>query len=177
MVIIANGIALQLLEPLLSRANTLGVQAETQRLISHSAMVSASLSITIAAPLFLGASYYLHLFGREFVSGAPILRILVTGHLLSFLCGPVAVILVTLRRERVVLIVTLCGLAVNLAINYVFIPRYGIVAAAMATVISGVGAKFTLLVVILRASPFDPTPGALIHRFRHLWQRGSAPSA
>lgn len=168
MVVIANGIALQLLEPLLSRANTLGVRAEIQRLISHSAMVSAALSVAIAVPLFLGASYYLHLFGTEFVSGAPILRILVTGYLIGFLCGPVTVILITLGRERVVLVVTLCGLAINLAINYFFIPRYGITAAAVATVISGAGAKVTLLVVVLRASPFDPTPGALILRLRRL---------
>ncbi len=168
MVVIANGIALQLLEPMLSRANTLGVRRETQRLISHSVMVSVSLSIGLAVPLLLGASYYLHLFGSEFVSGAPVLRILVTGYLLGFLCGPVAVILVTLGRERVVLVVTLCGLAVNLAINYVFIPRYGITAAAVATVVSGVGAKVTLLVVVLRSTPFDPTPGALVHRARRL---------
>lgn len=167
MVLIAGGIALQLLEPMLSRAITLGDRAETQRLISHSAFVSAYLSAALAAPLFFGAMYYLRLFGIDFVSAYPILKVLALGHFFGFLCGPVTVILVMLGRERVVLIVTISALLINIGISFIFIPQYGIIAAAVATVISGVLSKLTLLAIVLRSSAFDPTPGALFHRLRH----------
>lgn len=164
LVIIANGIALQLLEPMLSRALALDDKAGAQRMISHSVMTSVALAVALAVPLFFGATYYLQLFGSEFVPAAPVLRILVTGHLLGFLCGPVAVILVMMGRERIVLMATLGGLIVNFAISYIFVPRYGILAAATATVVSGVLVKVALLAVVVWSGPFDPTPGALFHR-------------
>ena len=167
MVVIANGIALQLLEPVLSRAITLGDRAGAQRLVSHSVMVSVCLSVALALPLYIGAHYYLGLFGAVFVSASPVLQLLVCGYFVGFLCGPVAVILVMLGRERVVFTVTLMGLAVNLGINLVFIPQYGILAAAVATAVSGIFAKLILLVIVLRKTVFDPTPGALFHRLRH----------
>ena len=166
MVVIANGIALQLLEPMLARAIALDNRRDAQQLVSHSAMVSIGLATALTLPLLVGAQFYLGLFGAEFVPASPVLQMLVCGYFLGFLCGPVAVILVMLGRERIVFAVTLGGLAVNLAINLVFIPQYGIFAAAGATLISGVLAKLTLLVVVLRSTPFDPSPGALFHRFR-----------
>jgi O-antigen/teichoic acid export membrane protein len=166
MVVIANGIALQLLEPMLSRAIALDNRSEAQQLVSHSAMVSVGLATALGLPLLVGAQYYLGLFGAEFVPASPVLQMLVCGYLLGFLCGPVAVILVMLGRERIVFAATLGGLVINLAINLVFIPQYGIFAAASATLISGVLAKLILLVVVLRSTPFDPTPGALFHRLR-----------
>jgi O-antigen/teichoic acid export membrane protein len=169
-VIIANGIALQLLEPALARALGQKDTPAAQRLISSSVLVSVGLGAMIAIPLGLGASLYLGLFGQEFVAGAPALQTLLLGHMLAFLCGPVAVILVMQGHERLVMWTALGALVCNAGLNLVLIPHYGIIGAAMATAASVVLFKLCLFAAVLRLTPFDPTPWRLLVRRYRAWR-------
>jgi len=156
-IIIANGIALQLLEPILARAIGQKDTAGAQAMISSSVMVSVALSAAIALPLGFGASIYLGLFGPDFVAAAPVMQILVLGNMLAFLCGPVAVILVMQGHERLVLGTAICTLALNAGLNLLLIPLWGILGAATATATSVVVFKLALLVAVRMLTPFDPT--------------------
>jgi O-antigen/teichoic acid export membrane protein len=169
-VIIANGIALQLLEPALARALGQKDAVGAQRLISSSVLVSVGLSAMIAIPLGLAASFYLGLFGPDFVAGAPALRILLLGHMLAFLCGPVAVILVMQGHERLVMWTALGALVCNAGLNLALIPNYGINGAAAATALSAVLFKLCLFGAVLRLTPFDPTPWRPLVRQYRAWR-------
>lgn len=169
-VIIANGIALQLLEPALARVLGQKDAVAAQRLISSSVLVSVGLGAMIAIPLGLGASFYLGLFGPDFVAAASVLQILVLGHMLAFLCGPVAVILVMQRHERLVMWAALTVLIINAGLNLFLIPHYGITGAATATAISVVLFKLGLLIAVRRLTPFHPTLWTLLVQRYRAWR-------
>jgi O-antigen/teichoic acid export membrane protein len=69
---------------LYARGDHKGLQAITFK----ASLFSISGTAIIAAPLILFAEDLLQLFGREFVAGAPLVRILVAGYLISSMGGP-----------------------------------------------------------------------------------------
>jgi O-antigen/teichoic acid export membrane protein len=157
-IIIANGIALQLLEPALARAIGQKDIVMAQRLISSSVLVSVGLGAGVGIPLGIGATFYLGLFGPDFVAAALVIQILVIGYMLAFLCGPVTVILVMQGHERLVMWTALAVLVINACLNIFLIPAYGIIGAAVATAISVLLFKAGLLIAVRCLTPFDPTP-------------------
>ena len=154
---IANVIAIQVLGPMLSRAMARKDMAEAQRLLTQAALVSAGLGLTICAVFGIGASFYLGIYGPEFVVARPALQLLLVGQVLSILCGGVGMLLIMLKRERLVLMINLLALALNLGLNLLLIGPFGIIGAAIATVVSLVTLKIIMLVVIARSTDFDPT--------------------
>lgn len=173
-IIIANGIALQLLEPILARAVGQKDSAGAQAMISSSVMVSVGLSLAIALPLGFGAAIYLGFFGPDFVAAAPAMQILVLGNMLAFLCGPVAVILVMHGRERLVLVTAISTLVLNAGLNWLLIPLWGILGAATATATAVVTFKLALLVAVRMLTPYDPTLWTPLRQRLRSW-RGQDP--
>jgi len=148
---------LQVLGPMLSRALATGDRAEAQSLISQSAVMSAGLGLAICGVLALLPGPYLGLFGPEFRAATVELWILVAAQALAILCGPVALILVMVRRERLVLAVTVAILVLNLGLKLLFVPVWGTIGAAASTLIAVVVLKLVLLAAVWRLARFDPT--------------------
>jgi O-antigen/teichoic acid export membrane protein len=92
---------------------------------------AVALSVWILAPWAL-----LWVTGREFVSATPTLRILAFGVLMQAASYVFARLLVALERERDFLLIGILSLLCNFTLNLVWIPRYGIDGAALATVLS-----------------------------------------
>ncbi|WP_164738133.1 oligosaccharide flippase family protein [Frigidibacter oleivorans] len=155
--LIANGIALQVLGPMLSRALASGDRAGSQRMISQSAMISGAVGMAICLTFGLGAELYLSLYGEAFRPAADALRLLMLAQAVSILCGPVGVILIMMRRERTVLALNLASLVANFVLNLLLIPRFGLTGAAFATMLAVAGVRLAQLWVVLRVSGFDPT--------------------
>lgn len=164
LVVIANGIALHMLEPMLARALATGDREGAQRLVSQSVLTSVALAAPFAVVLALGAPWYLALFGPEFTAAAPVLRILACGYLLSYLAGPVAVILVMQNRERLVLAVTGAGVALHLTLCLVLVPTLGGTGAALSAATAAIGSKAVLLALVMRKTDFAPTVWTAIRR-------------
>ncbi len=157
LVLIANGLALQVLGPMLARALAKGDRVEAQNLISQSAVMSAGLGLSICAVLAIFPGFYLGLFGGEFRAATPVLWVLVATQAVALLCGPSALILVMLRREKLVLIATLVVLAFNFGLKLLFIPLWGMIGAAYATLIAVILLRVFLTSCVIRAGGFDPT--------------------
>ena len=172
LMLIANSIAMQVLGPMLSRAlageNTQAAQREGQRLITQAAQLAALMGGGICLVLGMGAGFYMGLFGTDFLPATPVLRILLVAQMLGILCGPVVVVLITLGRERLVLMVSLAALVVNLTLNMTLIPIFGMIGAACATFLAVLFFKGALMVCVFRVSGFDPT-------LRAMWRAGSRP--
>ena len=154
---IATGIAIQVLGPMLAHTLAQGNRDEGQALITQSTVIATLLGGVIFVAMCVGARFYLGLFGPDFVSGAPILRILVSAQMIGILCGPVTVILVTLGHERLVLLVSVGVLVLNLCLNLILIPVYGPIGAAWATFIAVITLQAVLMVFVIKRSGFDPT--------------------
>ncbi len=76
------------------------------------------------------------LFGSRYTAAAPALQILTVGFTVQTLFGPNGLTLVTVGRTKANLIGNLIAAALNVTLNAVLIPIYGIKGAALATAVS-----------------------------------------
>jgi O-antigen/teichoic acid export membrane protein len=116
-----------------------------------------SLALATFAPLLLS------LFGPEFTQGQTALFLLALGSLGFLATGPVSVVLVMGGKSGWSLLNQSTALAVNIVLNLILIPRYGMNGAAWAWVISGLfsqGAALIQVRLLLGLSPFSR--GALL---------------
>ncbi len=74
----------------------------------------------------LGGQAYLVLYGEEMAPGAPLCQAYFLVFLLSFLVTPLRMALFVKERVMVNTLVALVGAVVNVGLDFVFIPRYGI---------------------------------------------------
>ncbi len=84
--------------------------------------------------------------GEEYISAAPVLKIMMVGFTFSLFGGSFLgnAVLLPARREKYYMIACCVSAAANVVTNYIFIPKYGVIAAAWTTTLSSV-----LILVIL----------------------------
>ena len=90
---------------------------------------------TAIAILFLGKPL-LSLFGPQFVSGYPVMAILVFGFLARSAMGPAEFLLNMQGEQRLCAVVMMSSAAMNILLNIILVPRFGIHGAALATAFS-----------------------------------------
>jgi len=73
------------------------------------------------------------LFGARYTSVAPALRLLALGEFIHTILGPNGVTLVAIGRSNLFLVDNVTALIINIFLNILFIPRYGVIGAALAT--------------------------------------------
>jgi O-antigen/teichoic acid export membrane protein len=73
------------------------------------------------------------LFGAEYIAGATALSILMFGFMIGAVVGPAGEVLGTYGRTRILMMTIYIAAAINLSLNFLLIPIYGINGAAVAT--------------------------------------------
>jgi len=124
--------------PALSRAWA-GGSAQFGAMVSR----SARLAMFLALPLGLGVSLFAGsivqvLFGPAYANSVPVLRILAWSGVLVILRGTFRQALNAAGQHSVDLACAVAGTGVNVILNILLIPRYGMIGAAAATVASEV---------------------------------------
>jgi O-antigen/teichoic acid export membrane protein len=76
------------------------------------------------------------IFGQGFVAGALVLILLGGGELVNAGAGSVAYILMMTGRSKIILLNSSILCVLNISLNYMLIPRYGIIGAGIATGLS-----------------------------------------
>lgn len=122
--------------PSYTRAMTQGPEP-TRRLVE----TSLGVAVTIGAPLVAGsivtASQLLPiLFGSEYAGAAPAFRLLALSVGLLFLNWSLSNVLIVAHKTRLQAAVHGAAAAINVALNVLLIPLYGIVGSAAATVVA-----------------------------------------
>ena len=84
------------------------------------------------------------LFGREYLSGSMALVILSTGYFFYYLTSNSNYILMILKKTKLIFMNTIAAALINILLNFILIPKFGIVGAAIATVLS------LMIIAILR---------------------------
>jgi O-antigen/teichoic acid export membrane protein len=93
----------------------------------------AGLASPILLLFVLFPAKVLALFGAKFAGGAPVLAILAIGQFVNVATGSVGWILIMCGYERLMRnIIIVCATA-TVALNFLLIPLYGVVGAALAT--------------------------------------------
>jgi O-antigen/teichoic acid export membrane protein len=125
--------------PLAPIVADLHIRRQTERLeavLVKSARVAAGASCLIAVALIALAPWALRLMGDEFTAGLPVLAILCLGGILGAAAGSVGLALNMTGHERA----TVKGIGIaacsNLLFNFLLIPHWGILGAALAAAAS-----------------------------------------
>lgn len=95
--------------------------------------------VVLASPLLLfelfAAEWLMGIFGAEFVGGADALRVLAVGQLLALAGGPVGTILTMTSQGRWIMVYSVTGVIVMVALAALAVPAFGV--AGGAAVVAG----------------------------------------
>jgi O-antigen/teichoic acid export membrane protein len=111
-------------------------------------LAAAILLLALGLPL-------LWLFGPQFVEGYPVMLILVVGFLFRSSMGPAEFLLNMLGEHKVCAAVLFVTAMLNIALNLVLVPAFGLLGAATATSLALVAAALTNYVVVGRRLDLD----------------------
>lgn len=130
------GVGNSVWEPVIARLYSLSNLKELQRVITVSVRVIALVALPVALGLIVFGPWFLSLFGPEFPSAHLSLSILCLGQLVNVAMGPVGVILMMTGFERDVAKLVLVSAVVNVCLNALLVPPWGMTGAAVATTTS-----------------------------------------
>ncbi|MGZ5823581.1 MAG: lipopolysaccharide biosynthesis protein, partial [Hyphomicrobium sp.] len=111
-------------------------------------LAAAVLLLALGLPL-------LWLFGPQFVQGYPVMLILVVGFLFRSSMGPAEFLLNMLGEHKICAVVLATTAVLNIALNLVLVPVFGLIGAATATSISLVAAALMHYAVVWRRLDID----------------------
>ena len=110
-----------------------------KKLVAFSAKLNFIVSSFVVVNIILFHKWLLLVFGEEFLAGATVLIVLCLGQLVNAMTGSVATILQMTGNQKVYQNIVLCALLLNIVLNLLLVPKYGVMGAATATVISVAG--------------------------------------
>ncbi|MEZ5025847.1 MAG: flippase [Chitinophagales bacterium] len=123
-------------QPKITQLYTQKKYDEVQRIAVKSSKLIFWLSLPVFIILFFLSKYVMWLYGEEFMKGALSLSILTIGQVFNTLCGPVAQVLNATGYHKQFRNISFAGMAVNIFVNLIIIPIYGIEGAAIANALS-----------------------------------------
>jgi len=127
----------QMLHPYFSSLYAEEKIKELQKLVSISSRVIFILALfPTLLFLFFGEVVISYLYGKEYIVGISALSILVVGQLLNAAFGSVGALLNMTGHEKDAMRGMLIALVVNIVLNFLLIPFFGMEGAAISTVIS-----------------------------------------
>ncbi|MCW2902792.1 MAG: polysaccharide biosynthesis protein [Streptosporangiaceae bacterium] len=159
----------QVMQPVISRLLALSDNARAQRVFALSTTWSIALTWPVHLAVATAAPTYLGFFGREYAgAGQAATVILALAMLVATSSGPVDVMLLMAGRSGLSLANNAAALAVNLTLNVLLIPRYGILGAALAWAAALITRNLLPVVQVRRMLGMTPAGGGL------LWAGSSA---
>lgn len=154
----------QVMQPAVSRLMAVGDRAGAQKVLA----VSSTWTVVLTWPLYLalaaGAHVFLMVFSPEYAAdGRSSMIILSAAMLLATAVGPADVVLLMSGRSGLSLANNAAALVVNVVLNVVLIPLFGVPGAAVARAAALATRNLLPLVQIRRLLGMGPTGAGLWH--------------
>jgi O-antigen/teichoic acid export membrane protein len=143
------------LAPLISRLHTAGDMQRLQRGITKTTRVGVALALPVAIVLLLFSDWFLGLFGSEFTAGSGALRLLIAAQTITALAGPAGWILVMSGHEKSAATGLGVSVVLNIILNALLIPKFGLNGAAAATMISTLCWNLILVAAVRKRLKLD----------------------
>lgn len=104
-------------------------------------------------------------YGERYLEAAPAMQVLTGAMLFMFVNGLMGYMLIAVDGQKIFMKIVAAGALLNVVLNIILIPRYGITGAAVATVVAEANANIACWIVLKRvykiwASPADLTRSA-----------------
>jgi len=125
--------------PMFTTLYTQGDMVGLQKVVSRVTIWIFYPTIAIAVCLMIFTQPILSLFGPGFIAANWSLKVLVLGQLINALCGSVGYLMIMTGHQNKSFRVIFCSALLNVVLNAILIPSFGIVGAAIAT-------SFTMIV-------------------------------
>ena len=106
--------------------------------------------------LLLSSDFLRIMFGNEYVAGGVSLVILLFGYIFHSLSHIPSSTLLMIKKTKTIFLMGLISLIVNVALNYLLIPKYGINGAAISTSLSLIIGSILLLISSYKFNKFQP---------------------
>ncbi|MDA3952304.1 MAG: flippase [Bacteroidales bacterium] len=129
-----------------------------KRIVQQTTIISWLVSAPIFAIILIYPESVLKVFGQEFLVGRNALIILSIGQLVSAFSGSTMIVLNMTGREKIGRNILIVTAIINILINFLLIPRYGIIGAAIATMVSTVFWNLVSVLFIYRSFGFLTFP-------------------
>lgn len=111
-------------------------EIEFKKLVRFSTLLNFTVTIGIVAILIIFNQFLLGLFGEEFKTGFSVLLILSLVHLFNSFMGSAAIIMQMIGYQKQYQNIAILALVLNLGLNFLLIPQFGNVGAALSTAFS-----------------------------------------
>ncbi|MGL5943949.1 MAG: flippase [Waterburya sp.] len=124
------------LGPTIATLYSEGKLKQLEKIISKSILLVFSISLLIGITMIVSGKYLLLIFGSEFIPGYMAMNILIVGQMFNALTGPVGLLLNMTGHQNYTAIAVAFSAVLNIILNFILIPQWGINGAAVATAIS-----------------------------------------
>lgn len=137
LVIVGLGAVNLVVAPQFARLHASGNRAALQRIVTQSARIVALLALPAVIVLVLfGAQLVVWVFGSDYAGAATPLSVLAIGQFVNAFFGSAGVLLNMANHERAAARGLMVAAVLNVVLNVLLIPRFGVTGAAVATTIS-----------------------------------------
>lgn len=137
---------------------------ELQRLARQVTAFLWIVSLPVVLLFVLWPSGPLRLFGPEFVDGRFALVVLTLGHFVNVATGPVGYLLMMSGQERLLRNVVVVATIINIALDLLLIPGFGVNGAAAASAASLALLNISSLALVYRKLGLSPMPWSALRR-------------
>lgn len=134
----ALAVTLMPLAPVISSRFHQGDLSGLRAVIRKTTLVSVSIALPMSIGLVVFAAAFLALFGEAFRAAEWAMQVLVIATMLTILLGPAEHVLIMTRYQVQAALLALFAAALNVGLNWLLIPEYGLNGAALATAVSTV---------------------------------------
>ncbi len=150
--------------PMISDLHALIRKRELQRLVTLSVMAALSVAVPVSLVLFIGGEWVLGLYGTAFTAGYSALLILTVGQFVNALCGSAGFLMTMTGHQREAARILGFAVVINLILNGLLIPEFGMPGAAIATASALVFWNVRMLFYVRRQMNIDPSIFSLLYR-------------
>jgi O-antigen/teichoic acid export membrane protein len=126
-------------------------KAELQKTLTFAARGVLAYTLPVVLVLVVWGKPILRLFGHEFGAAYPVLLILAIGQVVIAACGSVGYLMTMTGHQRQALQVIAASAITTVLLNLCLIPRFGLIGAAIATVIATAGRSVVLTFMVWRS--------------------------
>lgn len=156
---------LWVLLPRLSKQFSEGLETERNTLLRKALGFLWGFGLPCAIGVMLvGKDVILIIAGQEYLEAAPILNLIMVGFIFDLLGGGFIgnLIMLPSKKEHYFLIACVIAAIANAVLNYLFIPGYGMAAAAVATAISRIIVLLVLVFTVDRSIRINNLPAVVL---------------
>lgn len=137
LILILSGSAGLLFNPLMSDFYSKKMISEMKRVYQIITKWIFSATLPLFLILFAFSGFVLNfIFGPDYTTSSIVLKILSIGFMLRTLMGLNDLSLIVIGKPRFIMFSTFCGAVANIFLNFILIPLYGIVGAAVSSTVS-----------------------------------------